>query len=167
MEDAVPVIYYHVTQPLLAAGSIIENGNFGRILDKYAPGFGDVVTLYREEVLEAIRKEQFPDKPSRFHSIFLLDTLENAVCYRDHNAQHQNIYTVEIVDTDKAIHKGFWCPPFPIGNYRHYCFEYAKRYWNGEIERISIRKNNGKCTSVMPVELIIESPVKVLERILT
>ena len=24
--------YYHVTPPLLSAGSVIENGNFGRIL---------------------------------------------------------------------------------------------------------------------------------------
>ncbi|WP_150116072.1 DUF2441 domain-containing protein [Desulfovibrio fairfieldensis] len=159
-----PVTYYHVTHPLIGAGSVIENGNFGRLLEKYMPGFGDISTLYREEILELIRKEQYPEKPSRFNSIFLLDTLENAVIYRNFNAKNQNIYKVKVIDPEKPTHKGFWCPPFPIGNYRQYCFEYAKIYWKGEIKRINIMNDNIN-TPVIPVEVIVESAVRVVARI--
>lgn len=159
--------YYHVTPPLLSAGSVIENGNFGSILEKYSQGFGDMALLYREEVFEFMRKEQYPDKPSRFKSIFLLDGIENAVAYRDFNAKNQNIYKVKIIDSSKQIHKGCWCPPFPAGYYRQYCFDFAKMYWESKIEMINIRLNDSDImpVSVLPVELIVESPVEVLERV--
>lgn len=156
--------YYHITQPLLATGSVIENGNFGRLLEKYNREFGNLEILYREEVLEFIRKEKYPAKPSRFKSIFLLDSIENAFKYKEVNAPNQNIYKVKILDSTKPTHKGFWCPNFPPSNYRQYNFEYADKYWKSEIEPINIScKDN--IISVIPTEIIIESSVRILERI--
>lgn len=158
-------IYYHVTSPLLSTGSIIENGNFGRLLEKYNKEFGDISTLYREEVMESVRKDQYSHKPSRFNSVFLLDSLKNATHYRDFNARNQNIYKVKIVESQKEIHRGFWCPPFPMGNYRQYCFEYATRYWAGSVENVIINTNANTRILVSPVELIVESPIEILERL--
>lgn len=55
---------YHVSPILLGVGSIIEKGNWGRIIKKYTDKNANSV-LFREIILEMIRSEHYPDKPSR------------------------------------------------------------------------------------------------------
>lgn len=59
---------------------------------------------------------------------------------------------------------GLIAPYFPITTYRQYCFEYAKTYWKGAIEQIKIINDNINLP-VMPVELIVESAVRVVARV--
>lgn len=57
-----------------------------------------------EIVLENIRKGYFPDKPSRFQSMFTFGTVEEAVTFRNLFGQSNNrIYSVEY---DGETHKG-------------------------------------------------------------
>lgn len=68
--------FFHLSEALLSPGSIIENGNFGRMLNRYLPnGRYDLTILYREEVFELVRSRDYADKPSRFKSIFLLKNM--------------------------------------------------------------------------------------------
>lgn len=154
--------YFHLSQALLAPGSVIENGNFGRMLDRYTPGGEfDISLLYREEVFEFIRLTKYADKPSRLLSIFLLKNLEEAFQYMMFNAKNHNLYEVEIIDTSKPVHEGAWCPPFPFGgSLRKYTYDYASLYWSGSILSVTTQE-----TTVFPREIIVESPVRVLRRI--
>lgn len=154
--------YFHLSVTLLSPGSIIENGNFGRMLDAYLPnGKFDISLLYREEVIEFVRRTEYADKPSRFKSIFLLKNIEEAQQYMMFNAQFHNMYEVEIVDPSKPLHEGPWCPEFPFGGaLRKYAYDYASVYWKGEIHSVTIQG-----VQVFPREIIVESPVRVLKRV--
>jgi hypothetical protein len=156
--------YYHVTHPLLHIGSIIDNGNFGRLLEKYDEHFGDPKILYREEVLELVRKEKYPNKPSRLYSIFLCSSHSVALDYCNIYMQNSNIYKVEIIDCTKQTHSGFWCPPFPKGYLRSYAYSFAENYWKGIIDKICIESYMGK-KYITPEEIIVESPVRIIERL--
>ena len=154
--------YFHLSVALLSPGSIIENGNSGRMLESYLPnGKFDISLLYREEVLEFVRRTEYVDKPSRFKSIFLLKNMEEAKQYMMSNAQFHNMYEVEIVDSSKPLHEGIWCPDFPVGGaLRKYAYDYASVYWKGEIRPLTIQG-----VPVFPREIIVESPVRVLRRV--
>lgn len=97
--------YFHVAPNLLGVGSVILPGNWGRVLRQYGPGQGNEV-LYRESIVEYIRQQEFPDKPSRFDSIFLLESLDEAILYRNLNARTSVIYEVSVETTNKKMHRG-------------------------------------------------------------
>lgn len=97
--------YFHVAPLILAPGSIIEPGNWGRVL-----GLTAVLSqqIYRETVLEAVRQELFPDKPSRLKSFFALESLADAIAYRNQNGPTNLIYEVEIESAKSGgnMHRG-------------------------------------------------------------
>lgn len=83
--------FFHVTQIQLAPRSIILPGNWGRILRLYnRSNVGEV--LYREKSLEDIRRLEFPNKPSRLNSVFMLETVEEARHFRDQTNSFALIY---------------------------------------------------------------------------
>ena len=154
--------FFHLSLALLSPGSIIENGNFGRMLNRYLPnGRFDLALLYREEVFELVRRRDYSDKPSRFKSIFLLKNMKEALQYMEYNAPDHNMYEVEIVDTSKPLHEGPWTPVFPFGGaLRKYASDFASVYWQGKILPVKLERG-----LVFPREVIVESPVKVLRRV--
>jgi hypothetical protein len=100
---------YHLAPLRLGAGSIIEPGNFGRLLGRYMPSekraFGNAWMLARELIFEQARPRQLP---SRLSSCFALPTLRDMECYRkfvDPNFQ-QVLHEVAIVDESQAQHRG-------------------------------------------------------------
>lgn len=97
--------FFHVAPILMNEGSVILPGNWGRILRLYVPGQGNEV-LYRESVIEQIRQEEFPDKPSRFDSIFLLESEYDAINYRNQNNRFGIVYEVIVDTSGKQLHRG-------------------------------------------------------------
>ena len=100
---------YHLAPLRLGAGSVIEPGNFGRLLSRYMPSekraFGNAWMLSRELIFEQVRPR---DLPSRLSCCFALPTLRNVECYRtlvDPNFQ-QVLHEVAIVDESLGQHRG-------------------------------------------------------------
>lgn len=106
--------YFHVAPNLLAIGSVILPGNWGRIIKLYKPNNSNLILLYRETMLEHIRATEFPDKPSRLESLFLLPSLDEARRYQQGNAQSGVIYEVQVDANAFDAHYGsysFHLPP--------------------------------------------------------
>jgi hypothetical protein len=100
---------YHFAPLRLGAGSIIEPGNFGRLLGRYMPSekrpFGNAWMLSRELIFEQLRPHHLP---SRFSCCYALPTPRDVECYRklvDPNFQ-QVLHEVAIVDESQAQHRG-------------------------------------------------------------
>lgn len=106
--------FFHVAPILMEVGSTIVNGNWGRIIRKYNRNNAGEV-LYREHILELVRAESYPDKPSRLNSIFLLPTIDEARKYKHLLSQWGVIYEVEI-DPNVTIHIGNYQKVIPLNN---------------------------------------------------
>ena len=98
----------HFANLRLGPGSVIEPGNWGRLLKRYVPGnpgFGNPWTLSRELVFDHLRPQ---GKPSRLAACFAFPTKEDAEKYRlsnDRNFQ-QVLHEVEFVDPTAPQHLG-------------------------------------------------------------
>lgn len=97
--------YFHVAPILLGEGSIIQPGNWGRILKMYRGQEANAV-VFREHVFEQIRASEFPNKPSRLDCMFLLRTMEEAVRYREAASGLGLIYEVAVNTAEAEIHLG-------------------------------------------------------------
>ena len=95
--------FFHVAPILLGPGSVILSGNWGRILRAYTQT-NDV--LFREYVLEEVRKSSYPDKPSRFSAIFLVETMEEALWFKNNLANTSLVYEVEAETEGIVVHRG-------------------------------------------------------------
>ena len=108
--------YFHFTMSRLGMDSIIEPGNWGRLLRRYqhkstlpnGQMFGFNWTLTRELVFEIERMKNAPEAPSRFDAAFVLPTREEAERYRARNDPHgtQSLHLVTLVDDQKPQHTG-------------------------------------------------------------
>jgi hypothetical protein len=100
------MIYYHLAPISLGPGSIIQPGNFGRMLSRYGcPSVNWL--LARELVFEAVRAEpRFFDRPSRLNACFGLPSEEDANKYRAANDQGrlQVLHSVEMADPEAVTH---------------------------------------------------------------
>jgi hypothetical protein len=156
---AIPPVLFHLTMARLAEGSIIEAGNWGRLLREYESPldsaqktFGNPWVLTRELVFELARVESFPDKPSRFSSTFALVCEADAAAYRTrYNLKmKQVLHCAELVDPASPIHAGIvgdWPPggkPF-LDEMR----AKAVDYWSGRGEGIT--------------EVVSASPLRILK----
>lgn len=100
---------YHLAPLRLGAGSVIEPGNFGRLLGRYTPSekraFGNAWMLARELIFDQARPRQ---APSRLSCCFVLPTARDVECYRkfvDPNFQ-QVLHEIAIADESQAQHRG-------------------------------------------------------------
>ena len=119
---------YHFSPILLGIGSIIDKGNWGRIIKKYTDKNANSV-LFREIILEMIRSEYYPDKPSRLDCIFLLPDIQSAWRYRNLVANWNVIYEVEI-NTALKTHLGDYQKVLPVNQpLFQNTPEFAHNYW--------------------------------------
>jgi hypothetical protein len=103
--------YYWLCSYKLEVGSVINPGNWGRIIKMYAPqnNHAQALIATREYIFESIRLKNYPDKPSRLESIFLCKTIEDAQELHQKNRQFDLIYEIELVndgqifETDMAL----------------------------------------------------------------
>jgi hypothetical protein len=147
--------YFHFAPILLAPGSVIEPGNFGRIIRLR----GAAHDLYRREMAyEAVRQQHFPSRPSRLDCLFCFPTKEEAeLCLLHIKGYAESIlYEVEsnessphIADMNNAL-QNFALPAFDINVIAY--------YWRGW-------QRSPDLQAVMLREVLLRSPVTVAHRI--
>jgi hypothetical protein len=155
--------FFHFAPMKLGPGSIIEPGNFGRILQtippmpgndgSYLPGY-----IARELAFELVRERDFSSKPSRFSCIFGCPTLEDANRYSAVNnlGNRQVLHEVEAVDENAYHHIGSlsFCDISYGVAFVTTVFQNATGYWSA-VEGDAAK---GK-------ELIAETPIRIIKSI--
>jgi len=125
---------FHFAPLRLGSGSLIQPGNFGRIIRRYeATETFSGWRLARELIFE----DQRPDyKPSRFNSCFGLPTHQDAEAYRRFNDPNffQVLHEVEIVNPTLPTHTASlsWIEFPESGPFLDLMRLQAKQYWAGE-----------------------------------
>ena len=152
--------YFHCLPAQLAPGSIIEPGNWGRIIHAYTlvqnnpPGISPVA--YRELILELVRKLVAPKKPSRLNCVFACPTEEDLRVFMSaRNNPFDVAYEVETFD-NPAIHiAGHDIPLLRFQQNDPYFSkmeDLAEEYWIG-------------APPTNRLEVVIGGPVKVIRRL--
>lgn len=146
---------FHVCPILLEPGSVILPGNFGRILNLLGTGHS---LFERELILERMRQNYFPQKPSRLTSAFYCEDIESAKWFWHHHSSTSSIYLVEILDEERPIHRGHMnCFPPKKG---FLDIEVARRYWVGDL-----KFNLDTEPNFFPVEYVSETRLRICEKI--
>lgn len=124
--------YFFACSYPLEPGSIVKPGNWGRMIKSYTPQSGAPWILIREMAYEEIREKEFPEKPSRFESIFLCSSSEGVKKFIAESGRQFDIpYEVELVDPSALSHEGCLNNP-SISNGDNYTtlMEKARSYWS-------------------------------------
>lgn len=91
----IPVVLFHCAPIPLAEGSVIEPGNWGRVVQLELPRTPAwPLQCAKELILEHARLHLAPQAPSRLSCAFACRTLEEATMYRNANAPANLIYSV-------------------------------------------------------------------------
>lgn len=130
--------YYWLGSYPLASGSIVEPGNWGRIINLYnIQNAQSAFVAAKEFIFENIRVETYPERPSRLSCLFLCEDLASAKDFQEKNGRINDIiYEVEIVGKDEVFRTDWSilnkCNENPkVSNIK----ELAEKYWKGvEIE---------------------------------
>jgi hypothetical protein len=111
--------------PILAPGSIIEPGNWGRIIRTM--GWRHDLAI-REMALENARVLRFPHRPSRLDSVFVFLTADEARNFRSRIQAfgHHILYRVRLADPSAVSHITDNRFSGPQGALHH---DWADMYW--------------------------------------
>lgn len=95
--------YFHLSGTNLAVGSIIEPGNWGRIIRFLGWRHSEAL---KEMALEETRKTRFPDRPSRLEVAFVFITEAEARGFRARIAAFNShiLYRVTLVNPHALTH---------------------------------------------------------------
>lgn len=119
---------FHVRAHPVAAGDVIAPGHYGRMIAAAGPAHWRYA---REMLLEAVRRRDFPDRPSRLACCFALPDVAQARRYVDERLRAQpglvTARVYEVVALEAGSHAGDW----------HLAEEVrddvsARLYWRGE-----------------------------------
>jgi hypothetical protein len=128
--------YFHSAPLLLEPGSIIQPGNWGRILNCYRqPHANNGWILARELAFESIRAAEFPNSPSRLSCAFVFETLEHANQYKNQFSPWNPLYEVELVNPDAVSHRAAFNLIKFVGDQTEFLpvvVAWARSYWRGE-----------------------------------
>lgn len=142
--------YFHSAPMLLDNGSIVQPGNWGRILNSYTQNQGNAWMLAREFIFESVRASEFPALPGRLSSAFVFESLEHANQYRNNFSPWGMLYEVELVEPSALLHRGGFnlvtFPP-PVTEFVPVTAQFARSYWRGE--------------NIEVVELLTKSPLRI------
>jgi hypothetical protein len=132
MSDTAPITYFHCAPITLAPGSIIQPGNWGRILNHYETTNGQInLNAVNEGLLEWARRLLAPTKPSRLESVFTLPTLQDAIDFRNKHQRLSIIHEVIPTEDDPTRHDGDYelaVTPYR-GRYVPQMLDFPDRYW--------------------------------------
>ncbi|WKW50178.1 hypothetical protein [Rhodomicrobium lacus] len=125
--------YFHCAPLPLHIGSIIYQGNWGRLFSLYEAKVGEGLPTnsFKEVVLELSRKLYAPDAPSRLDCVFVTPTLEEGVAFRNKYQRTSIIYEVTPVRDSPRSHVGSYelaLAPYPQ-KYFQAIFDMARDYW--------------------------------------
>lgn len=132
---------YFLSSLSLAPGSVVQPGNWGRIIERYeTPSssrqtFGSLNLIARELVFENLRLEVYPDKPSRLRAAFCCPSLADMQQYRPKTDPFgfQIVYEVQLVDPAQPTHNA----PLEMIDFAENTYflmetrARAHRYWSG------------------------------------
>ena len=145
---------YHLAPTLLAPGSVILPGNWGRIVSIEGNSHSWHIA---EQTLEAVRSGDFPNKPSRLHSAFYFPQMQHALWYWANKDKRLVLYYVVPVDPHAAFHHGYMsCLP-PLSGMAD--DDVAKHYW-----AVSLRVGVGQYDTAIE-EVVTNSPLRILSQI--
>lgn len=145
--------YYHACPITLDEGSVILPGNWGR-LEKTKIGAGDPI-IFREFVLESIRKQEFKDKPSRMEATFSCPDIKSTIMYMQAHCPESLCYEVEIVNPGSPSHIApcNLVGPFAHQNTWEWAMDGAKQYWAWDPSR-----------TLSPMEVVSSSALRIVGR---
>jgi hypothetical protein len=154
--------YVHFAPQRLAPGSVIQPGNWGRVLHRYENAtvtqqlFGNAWILARELKFENVRLQSFAEKPSRFAAAFCCVNENDARVYQAKVdfPRIQLLHRVELVEPALACHSGaidmLDYPP-PNTSFLDQTNARAIAYWSG--------------SSAGAMEFVTASPLRVVANI--
>ena len=121
--------YYYLCSYPLSEGSIVEKGNWGRIIQNN-PNFQQLSKnlrinsrsssgvifvalqdqyIIRELIFERVRKDEFPIAPSRLNCIFVCKTIAGAKSFKSETKRNSNlVYEVEPTDVNSRKLETDW-----------------------------------------------------------
>ncbi|WP_018300140.1 DUF2441 domain-containing protein [Fangia hongkongensis] len=136
---------YWTTNINIETGAIIEPGGHKA---KYINSFvmnDNVYFMYYETILELVRQRNFPDKPSRYDSLFVCKSLDDIHHFmKQYNRIGHFIYNIKPKSQEFKIHHGNFksvsphrsskfCNKNAIGCYTHQDYlDNAFDYWSGD-----------------------------------
>jgi hypothetical protein len=101
-----PQTFFHAAPIPLAVGSVIEPGNWGRIMRAIHWGAGIPPYFLREMTFEAVRLRDFPSRPSRFDALFVFEQVDHLPKITSDLTRRDITYEVELVSPEKLSHRG-------------------------------------------------------------
>jgi hypothetical protein len=121
---------FHLNSTGLENGSIIQPGNWGRIIRIYGWNHGRAIF---ESAMEHVRQTLFGHLPSRLDCAFFFDDLGEAQFYRgsDPSRHMMLLYEVEIVDRTAIQHRTDYRNASPSGELG---LSWAVDYWAGNMK---------------------------------
>lgn len=153
-------VYFHAATVQLRPGSVIDPGNYGRMLRFYRnDGSNQGWKLATEMAFEAHRASSFPALPSRLDACFAFVDLASAIAGKPRLGGDWNLlYEVEMADEGASTHIGDFdlisrCyASNPHDGFMQTVQDAAQSYWRGR-PGIAIR------------ELLTSSGLRVIRRI--
>jgi hypothetical protein len=152
---------YHSCPTLLGPGSIVLPGNYGRIIREVGPAHP---LWSREQELERVRTDAFPDKPSRLDATFACTTLDTARFYANlpqvRGTSHPVIYEVEKVDAKAPEHRADFNVVQPLPRRSETMTEIAALYWAAALWATIADNPNIRCE-----ELVTPSALRIIKQV--
>lgn len=154
---AVEMPYYYACSYPLTSGSVVEKGNWGRMLRQELIGPGNAARLLREVVFEKVRLQCYPNRPSRFDCNFVCPTVESANQFvKSANRIFDLIYEVEFTDPNASQFETDWSLiKIPENLTLVQAESLAHQYWSP------------KNVNPMNKEILVASGIRILKRIST
>lgn len=144
--------YFHVAALALGTESIIQPGNWGRIIRRYTQNNLNWAIAIRELTFESVRLAEYPQKPSRLKAAFVFEDAETARTHIQTQSIHGVIHRVELADDAAPTHRADYKLldfPDPTTPLIPWCEESSRKYWRSE--------------DIQVPELVTLSPLRVLE----
>ena len=143
--------YYHACSTMLAIGSVILPGNWWRI--KQITGAND--PIYQKEcILENVRANLFPQKPSRYASCFVCPDIASIRAFINTHTPYSLCYEVEFMHPAAVTHS----VPYDFFSLQD---EKALQTW-AEIAAKAYWSWDAQQKSQYPMEVFAESPIRII-----
>lgn len=146
--------YYYLCSYSLSPGSIVQKGNWGRIMNLEKINQNSALNLLRELIFEKVRIEEYINRPSRFGEVmFLCPNLQSAEEFKK-ESPFGILYEVEPLNTNANSFEADWSLiKNPYNKTINQVEEEAHRYWE-----CLIISDNKK-------EIIIDSDIRILQKL--
>lgn len=145
--------FFHIAPVPLGVGSIIEPGNWGRVM-RFNPAAS--LTVSREAIYEMVRLAAFKDRPSRLNALFVCPTEQSARQYLETHARLGILYEVELLTPTCNMHVARVADVYsPPPNYTPAL---------GDLEAAAHRYWAGVSRDELGVELVCESACRIVRQ---